>query len=672
MSEAPTTHFETSSGAVNTGPGDQNIYNYLQAMPTLSKDPAGRTPRALAEEELYWLRVHFENPVQYIEAFEKLKEQSTVLLDGEHGDGRNAAARMLLLRIADGGKRLHEVLLREDEKSSRQLDPESIDDEDRLLLDLSRSSDDVWRTVEPELSEFRESVRQRRAKLVVILPRGVSHRLGPELTRLRFVISRPPGMELDIVKRHLRVAGIDPTLADTTPNALGKFLVQHRPLAEVATFAQYVCKSYPEENNFPGACDKALEALQGHAEGAANLLAKVRNQSARALLLAAAMMQGARADAVHRAAALLLEAADPTASKRPALQHPLLSKRLHPLSAQIDAAGRVRFSELGFDIAVRACVWNDFPQLREILRDWVGDALTVRELDDADRDALITRFAEQTLACRRPQDLLILVERWSRIDNSKTQLRGAASALIRGLHDREFGRKFRSSVYDWSTDDRLPPGRRKVLVDVCRDDMAVSHPNAALVRLHHLARREKHSTMARNALLHLTADDHRLRRRMLSRLGSDLGPAAYERGGRKHEREDVGLFLDHSAPEPLIDAGIRTHPLISESGVRNDLTTGWASVFRVAPAERWTSSVHDWFSTACAEPATFGALIDILIAACDRRGDRLGALYSAALAWTAPASVPHTEAADFPGRVLQQITAAPSHQPPTARETTPS
>ncbi|MET9557512.1 hypothetical protein [Streptomyces sp. NPDC006645] len=669
MRAAPTTHIGTSQGTVNTGPGDQHIHNYLQDMGPLSKDPKGRTPRALAEEELNWLRDHFENPEGFIEAFEKLREQNTVLLDGEHGDGRNAAARMLLVRIEHGGKSLHEVLLREEEGSSRQLDPESIGDEDRLLLDLSRSSDDVWQKVEPELSEFRESVRLRRAKLVVILPRGVARRLSPELTRLRFVITRPPGMELDIVKRHLRVAGIDPTLTDTAPTALEKFLVQRRPLAEVATFAQYVCQAHRDGDDFPGACDTALDALQGQPAGAADLLAKVRNQSARALLLAAAMLQGARADAVHRAAALLLEAADPTASKRPALQHPLLSKRLQPLRVQIDASGRVHFAELGLDVAVRACVWNDFPQLRETLRDWVGDALALPELGDTDREALVTRFAEQTLACRRPQDLLILVERWSRTDKNGTQLHGAATALIRGLHDREFGREFRSSVYNWSIDDRLPPGRRKVLVDVCRDDMAVSHPNAALVRLHQLARREKHSIMARPALLHLTADDHRLRRRLLSRLGSYLGPVAYEGAVRKHAREDVSFFLEHSAPGPLTDAGTRGHPLISESGVRNDLTTGWAAVFSIAPAEEWTTSVHGWFSTACAEPASFDVLIDTLIAACDRRGDRLASLYNAALAWTAPASVPHAEAADLAGRVLRKMPAATHHQPPTARET---
>ncbi|MFF2066023.1 hypothetical protein ACFVWZ_30190 [Streptomyces sp. NPDC058200] len=667
MNEAPTTQIGEVRSGTHTGSGSQYIYNQYVAEASLSKNSEGKTPRAVAEEELLWLQRRFQAPDGFADAVAKLEERGTVLLDGKAGEGRNAAARVLLHRLPRSRGTMRELLPEKDnEDSSRLLDPELIEDEGRLLLDLSGEDDRRWLGIQAELSSYRASVRDRHAGLVVVLPRGVGHLLTSELADLRCVISRPPLLELDIIKRHLRLEGLDPTLLESVPDVLKGFLAGGRTLTEVATFAQYLCRTAADGGSFDAWCARALDALRGQPEHAASLLRSVRKGAPRALLVAAAMLHEARGDAVHRAAALLLSAVDPTAPTRPALQHRPLSERLKDIEARADSKGRVTFSGLELDAAVRTRVWNDLPDLREALREWVGKIVNLPELDDCDRDALVQRFAEQCFACRRPDDLLTLAERWARVPSSQ---RVAVHALRHGLHSREFGKKFRSRIYDWSTGQGPSPELRRVLVAVCHEDMAVRHPHAALVRLHHLARRENPGSLARDALLRLVDEDHRLRRRMLARLATTF-TAAHGRSAETHLAADMDLFLAFSVPGGLGDPGTRSRPLIAEWAVRKDLADGWATVFGRLPAERWIAPAHTWLRAACAQSPVEGLFLDVLVAACRKRGDHLGLLYRTGRGWAAGQPVQDARAKGLPARLFQKISAAQRVQAPFARETT--
>ncbi|MFJ8002376.1 hypothetical protein ACIQ7D_35620 [Streptomyces sp. NPDC096310] len=663
MSET-TTRIDEAHGPTHTGPGTQN--NYYAGK--LSEDSKGRSPRAIAEAELLWLRRHFVEPEGYAEALETLEEQRLVLLDGAVGNGRSATARVLLHRLAPGRRMMRELLLeKDDEDSSRGLDPELIEDEGRLLLDLSAANDRRWETVQAELSAFRAVLPDRRAALVVVLPQGVRRLVPSAMTELHHVISRPPGQELDIIKLHLRRAKLDPGLADSGSHALAEFLERRPPLADVAGFAQYLCRAAAEDPSLSFAtwCARALNALSGQPEDARKRLRDTPKGASRALLVATAMLHEARSDAVHRAASLLLTTVDPSVRARPALRHRPLSERLGNIEARTHADSRVRFSQFDLDAAIRTQVWHDFPDLRDALREWVGRILVLPELDAPDQEALVSRFASECLACRRPDDLLTLSERWTRTPD-EARLLAAARALRHGLHHREFGPRFRDRIYTWATSRQLSAAQRRVLVDVCQADMAVRHPHAALVRLHHLARREQPGTLARDALTELMADNHRLRRRMLARLTSD---------NPSYLAADTGLFLSFAEPGPLSDPGVRSRPLITESAVRRDLTTGWARVFRTLPEERWTGHVHAWLDTVC-EPSPEGDLfLDVLVAACGRRGDRLGLLYRTGRRWAAGQSTGNGQATALPGRLLQKVTEAQrarstsAHQA-SARETT--
>ncbi|MFD7121481.1 hypothetical protein [Streptomyces sp. NPDC056641] len=676
MSEATKTWIGEMSGiATHTGPGDQTINVQLmneryQVPGSLARDSRGRTPRTVATQDLLWLYERFEPPVGFEDAVEKLKMRGTVLLEGKKGDGRNAAARMLLRRLPHEQGPVQELLLGEEERnSSLLLDHGLVGDEDRLLLDLSEKDEECWRRVREELSSFRASVQQRQAGMVLILPPGMGHLLTSELADLRYVISRPPGMELDIIKRHMRSGGIDPTLADPPRGALKDFLDPSPSLSDVATFAQYLCRAAADGGSFDVWCHLALDAFRGQPVHAARLLRVVRKGAPRALLVATAMLHEARGDAVHRSASLLLAAVDPTAQTRPALQHRPLSERLTDIEARTDDNGRVTFTGLEIDAALRTRVWHDLPDLRGPLRDWVGEVVSLPELDEPDRDALVGRFAEQSFASRRPDDLIILSQRWSRTPGNLPQLRAAACALSHGLHNREYGAKFRKRILHWSTSQHLSMAQRRVLVEVCHEDMAVRHPHAALVRLHHLARREKPSGLAVDALVQLVDDDHRLRRRILARLARALASAAGP-NTKEFLTEDTDLFLRFGVPEQLSDYGARSRPLIAESAVRNDLVAGWSTVFGTLLAERWTGLAHRWLNAACTPSPFAEHFLDVLVSACRQRGDQLGMLYRVGRRWAAAQPIQDARTQALPGRLFLKISDALRAQTPFARETT--
>ncbi|MEV7089214.1 hypothetical protein AB0O07_25560 [Streptomyces sp. NPDC093085] len=646
-----TTRIDGVRGHIHTGPGDQHIHLPPGA---LTEDSKGRTPRAIADAELHWLRKHFVEPEGYVEAQEALEDHRLVLLDGAAGAGRSATARVLLHRLPSPGRRsMHEVLLeKDDENSPRALDPELIEEDGRLLLDLADESDRRWPAVRDELSALRAVLPERRAALVVVLPHGVRHLVPTAMSELHHVVSRAPGQELDIVKRHLRAARLDPTLADSAPPDLVTFLERAPayPLSEVARFAQYLCRAAAAAplTSFGSWCEQAHAALSERAKDAQDLLRRTAKGAPRALLVAAAMLHGARGDAVHSAASRLL-ADDQTVRVWPPLRHRPLSERLEAIEAHTDADHRVRFTGIDLDAAVRGQVWADFPALRDALCDWVGEILTLPELDEPDREALVSRFAVESLAARRPDDLLALSERWTGAPAERTRLLAAARALRHGLHHREFGRRFRGRIYDWARSPRLSTAQRQVLVDVCLADMAVRHPHAALVRLHHLARHERPGTLARDALKELLRDDPRLLRWMLNRL-TGAHTSFWE--------ADAGIFLTVAEPGPLADPGPRARPLIAEPVVRHDLTVGWTRVFRTLPPPEWTPRVHSWLAAACG-PAPDGELfLDVLVAACGLRGDRFGALYDAGSRWAAGQPVTHGRARAVPERLLDKISGA--------------
>ncbi|KUH39682.1 hypothetical protein [Streptomyces kanasensis] len=356
MNDSPPLGGNGPAAQVHTGHGTQNNYTFFSngdADPRrLADSSQGKAPRAVAEDELKWLRHRFIHPVGYTTAYDVLEERHTVLVDGSPGSGRRATARVLLCSLPRKEGRFLELLpYREAEEE--WLDPQQVGEADQLLLDLSGRDEQDWPHVEARLSGFRKVVRDRRAHLAVVLPHRVGRLLSPEYGALRVEISRPPRhrLEHDLIKRRLRLAGLDATVADPLPARLRQHLDQRPPLREVADLAHLLCeagRSAGPGESFLHWCEAAIAAVTDCGPDVVDLLKRLRRAPHRALLLSAAMLHGARADTVHLAATRLLADVSHPENTTSLLERQGLGGRLERIRAGQGPDRLVRFDKLRF------------------------------------------------------------------------------------------------------------------------------------------------------------------------------------------------------------------------------------------------------------------------------------------------------------------------------------
>jgi hypothetical protein len=430
----------------------------------------------------------------------------------------------------------------------------------------------------------------------------------------------------------LRSDGIQPTSAQLDGGELTAQLdsAPMRHIANLARLVQCFKEAEPGEK-FPHWLCEARKALTGYSGDIAEQMTYLRSGQQRALLLATAMFSGAHADAVFEATSTLRETVQHPEDDRPRLEREDLAAQLTEIKAKADDAGRVRFTLPDYDRAVRTHFWIYRPDERDLFRDWVGTALGHGTLSSEDRDTVVTRFAEQALRTGRPNDLVILVERWLQ----RTDARGpsdllpqAAKAVVRGLSDERHGRFFRQQLYTWSRDFRLSPDLAQVVVQMCAEVLAQTHPEQAVVRLHHIVRRRSGvaGTAARNALRDLIDSDRRLYRRLLDRVMSGLMTS-------ENAAADLALFLDLAGPVLLTDSQRRTQPLIADEAVQDQLVTSWRAVLDGSPSPSRAQHVEAWL-VACEDDPYCELLLDVLVKAGDGRNDLLSRLYVIAREWT--------------------------------------
>ncbi|WP_432590020.1 hypothetical protein ABVG11_34725 [Streptomyces sp. HD1123-B1] len=640
------THVSGAPTAMHSGSG--NLFVTFDPG-SLLVDSRGKTPRKVAEDELRRLHQRFVPPEGFGAAREVLETRGTVLLDGVPGSGRDTVARMLLRQLPGGTGPFHELV--PDAEKGPYLDPGQIGDGDQLLLNLSTAEEPLWNAVQDELSAFRATLTERRAHLVVVLPHHRVTRTHNAFASFLAELGRPSGLR--VLRRSLGLDGIDHALTEPLPAPLADYLAKEPPVGEIARLAVLIERARSTDRDgrgFPEWCGEALTAVMVRDRDITRLVAERREGPQRALLLTTAMLHGAHADAVHQGAAAMLRTMGSPADDRPLLERADLVERFQEIDAEAGAGGAVRFTKLGYEPAVRAHFWHHMPELRDPLRSWVADAVTLPRLGSDDRDELVRRFTEQCLRTGHTEALVGLVSRWTSAPRDNNLLRAAAKTLESGLRDEVYGRRFRKKIWDWSREEGLSARLRDVLIGVCSEVMAVRHPDEALVRLHHLARRQRHGSTAAEALLRLVRSDHRLRRRMLDRLADGLVGHSWP--------TDAELFLEVTEPDALIDPGTRNHGLLAEPGVRSRLVTGWSVVFRVHPHHGWTERVESWLLTACRRPDHREALLDVLLEGSVTRGETLGRLYVIARDWAPRAGDAREKAAALVDTLFQKINIA--------------
>ncbi|MFD5769752.1 hypothetical protein ACFWIN_28575 [Streptomyces sp. NPDC127049] len=601
---------------MNTGSGTQhNLLHYHFHQAGTSSGRA-RLPQPFSHEHLDWLGRRFIAPGGMRAAVVKLRAERAVLIDAPPGSGRKAAAKMLLKDI--DGPRTARRLLAEDDNAEPALSGDHVGDGDRLLLDLSDTRAAGWEALRGQLPALLESVRLHHAHLVVILPHGVP--VGDELAIHRTVIERPDA--LHVLMRAVRAEeapGIDSP--DELSSDVHAFLAGVPALRKVARLARLLGEA---RRSAPGArpahwCSVALEGLRHHGDAVADQVRKLTDGRQRALLLTASMLPGARVEAVHHAHELLLRNVHHPHDERPVFEREDLREQLDSIDAVVHVNGTVAFRRPDFASAVREHFWTNRPGLWDVFHHWIDGSLRLPALDAPDRDELVAGYAEQALRLGQQQQLCDLARRWTR-RNEPRLLQAAVQALGHGLEDPRTGRAFRQYVYGWCLETGIEAWTAQVLVAVSADVIATSHPDQALVRLHHLARGvHGRRSGASERLLRLARTDERLYRKLLDRLASGL-----TRGGRQ---ADTRIFVAAVASSALLEACTDSRPPIDDPRTREALTAAWRALLSGPDPGDWTGPAEEWMAAARPGDGRGEALLDVLVRAAAPHPAALDRLY---------------------------------------------
>ena len=612
----------------------------------------------IADDQLKWLRRVLVAPAGMGKARAGLADTGTVILDGSPGSGRTSAARVLLREHHQPVGAFHELLPGEEGELSLR-DPELVGPGDRLLLDLSTADAVRWAAAQTDLPSLRKTVHEQRAHLVVVMLRGGT--LDSDLQRYRVEIERPPG--LDVFRGHLRMHGVPHDPHVPPDSAVLEFLHGDRPMREIADFADLVRRAReaaPSGDTFAEWCATARKARTDRRIDVAARVARLRESPQRALLITVAMLHGAHADVIHHATQLLLRAAGSPPDELPLLQRKDLVERLTEVSAETGPGGTVRFTELDYDSAVRTHFWDHMPDLRQHLGTWTARSVNLDDphITQGLRDRLVAQLAGQYLRTGHTEGLASLAESWSATAMSRTGMEAAVQALTCGLDDPAHGRYFRERIYQWCAYKQLKGSFAQVLVQVCADVMSASHPDQAVLRLFYLARRERGTTRALQALCDLVESSHRLRRRLLDRLARSA-----------LSRTELDIFLRISDPAPLTGSYDHSRALVEEGGVQRSVTTCWRAVLSDFPRTTWQPYAESWLHAATVTGHRGDVLLDVLVGAADRCDDRRGAtfaaLYASARDAERTAPMGSASASVTSELLLRKICAAQGLGPPT-------
>ncbi|MFD5389106.1 hypothetical protein ACFWMG_30110 [Streptomyces sp. NPDC127074] len=615
-------------GPVNNGPGPQNVFYGAGSEWMIRK---GVESLRIFREDRMRLADRFVPPVGYRVAADRLeKPGSVVLVEAPPGSGRRAAAIMLLHELGeDEGTNDEAVRFEELPATDKDEAPLAPGEGDRFLLDLSGIVDEeAYANAQRHLAVRRSQVQEAGAHMVVVLPSGMEHAHATDLEPPTVTLGRPRGVA--VVTRYLRMDRMTFRPADLGSADLQR-LYDRSPMRELARLAGLVRAARDSGRfgaDFAGWLDQALHAVTDRAGEVGRQVATVRTTPERALLLATAVFEEARADTVYEAWHGLMRTVRHEEEATTELARTDFRERLAALEIERDPDGRLRFGRLAYADAVRTYFWVNFPGTRDDLRDWIGHAAGLRGLTTDDRVNVVVRFGERSLAVGRPDHLFDLVVRWANSATGTSCDPRAVAALELGLSHERFGGWFRRRMYECARSGPLSDGLVRVLTVACRQSLGATHPNQAMVRLHYLAvRKGEAAREAREALLDLGGRDRRLYRLLIDRLRDRT--RRQPRGAEPHLRLLTELLRSDRAPDPP------PWP---------DLFLAWETVFSQPPTELWKPMASSWL-TAAAGDSTREMALGVMVGATRGRAAALHRLYAIACDWAGTARRPSRAAA---------------------------
>lgn len=592
------------SGPVHTGSG--SLHNYVViplAQGTLRLQP-------FLQRELGELWDRFVPPQGFSEAQSMWNSKGPIIvLSGRPGSGRETAARMLLYR-GDGSEQasmLHELPVVESEDEHIPLNTEHIRDDDRLLLNLSGLGDHAFTRYQRELLILELHLAEVRAVAVMVIDEDQSRLLTDRLKAVCSALERPAGA--DVLRRHLDVVQL-PVPADFPDQRRLDIFVARAGLRELAHMAELAKK---QRSLDVGGCEwlrSALDAVTDYPREMDRLLGDHPDGAARALLLVVAIFEGSAVEVIARGQRLLLANTTFSASSNHWLEQRGLLQCLADLKALPQPDRTVHFSRPEFGRAVLHRYWDEYPDRREEVMEWLSATITDDATADADAAKASVRLADQLIRIG-DSDLLIDLAGRQRTPSILCHVLLALGAL-----DARCGRRVRQQLYSWATRTDLSADLAHVVARVCGEELAAAYPSQAIVRLRHLTRHSDESVKARalEVLVELTQDG-----RMLARAFAVLARA------RLIEAE---LLLRLTEPRRLFGGD---QPLAERLWLRNRVVDCWRIFQREHRYQECAGPVRQWLDYV--ETSRDQEPLVLLMKAAGRDARGLGDLYVLARNW---------------------------------------
>ncbi|MFD4698293.1 hypothetical protein [Streptomyces niveus] len=407
-----------------------------------------------------------------------LGQRNIVALIGAPDTGRRTTALRVLLDAGMAGKNIHSLVLDWDRPRIAQV-PHTPGHS--FVLDLSG-----YRSLPKDfyqgLADYQTAAAKSEAYLV-ILATPDTWKPGSVATVSSIDCATPPADK--VAEAHLR--HLAPEREDWLKETeLAELLGTTTSPSDAVRLARIIAN--------PGTADKA-EAREEFGNWEDHLLDWFEEYSEdedlrdRALLIAAALLEGRPAVVVMDAADRLFQRVKGALPHGGALAGRDLDKRLDAIGAKRVGDDAISLSDErhGLHEAVLEHVWRQRPPLRQTLLEWASDisapgAIAVKHLEHIAEG--VTRLA----AGSGGGSVIQIVTKWIATGSSSHQRLAVGLLESMATHPR-IGVAVRKYLYDWAKQKGTSDALAQAVAEVCAGNLGRTYPRVALTRLRLLASR---------------------------------------------------------------------------------------------------------------------------------------------------------------------------------------
>lgn len=591
---------------VNEGSGPQVNADYVRTINILQRFREIVSTDPLSEQRVNRLLKAYRWTASADQAEAMLRDRNSVILVGPRGSGRWSTAVAVIDKL---GVTPHRIDL--DPKDKDRDLPEnpgcgyiiaSVDEE------TIRDAPGIGKT----LAGYSERLAAIGSFLVVTVTNAAWALLQPQ-TSLSMVAVSPPG-SMDIFWSHLTRAYNEDSSGWIDREDVRRALDGASP-SDAARLARLAHEMLSTGSSDP--VQDALDAYRDWSDTLDTWFKEHRSSYLRALLIAAAALGEARAEAVFGAADELAALVQLDREPGGGLAGEGVARLIDTIGAKETSNGRIRLPRPDYPESVLNFAWRDRPHLRRDLKRWLTEL--PGNLDDPAAGEEAGRSLIK-LAIRQGDDDIIRQATRSWATNRQEGL--AAVALTEAALSASTGRATRQHMYNWANRTTTEHPLRLTIAAVCGGPFGKNYPRNAMTRLRRLAihggpeiwdqvaiaisdlAAEPHlRTLTLREVVRWTTDDDRLR--------------------------DAGVRAFLSVANSL--AGL-THDLASEE--HGLLVSGWRAALRdPEQADAAYQGCAAWLEAVAQGRASRETVLTILADTCQSSLD-IGSLFSVLLRWT--------------------------------------